>query len=222
MGTVRDQQDQHTRQARKPAAPCRFSSSKPAWIALVAAAVLLTHTAFASAALHMWVIDEVYSNAAGNVQYVQMLQTPPQDFEHFFADAILRSDGQSFTFPSNLPSFTTADRNVLIATDAFAALPGAVAPDFTIPENFFATDADTIVFEDPFGFGVINTFSFGPGDLPLDGVHALDRDGNVVLNAPTNFDGEVGFLIPEPTTGALLLLTALAQLRRRPGSRRGA
>lgn len=219
MGTTSTQAESAAK--RRPSrAHVRFA--RPVCVGLFAAAILFVHAGTASASLHLWVIDEVFSNASGEVQYVQMLQTPPQDFEYFFEDAILRTDGESFVFPDDLPSTSTAGRSLLIATDAFAATPGAVTPDFTISGNFFALDGDTIVFEDPFGFGVIDTFSFGPGELPLDGRHALDRDGDVVLNAPTNFDGEVGFLIPEPTSGALLLLTALASLRRRPGSRRGA
>ena len=168
------------------------------------------------AALHMWVIEEVYSDAAGDAQYVQLHQTPPMDFEHFFAGAELTSDGNTFTFPGNLPGSDTANRRVLLGTADFAALDGSVDPDFTLPAGFFDPAGDTITFQGG-GFGVISQFSFGPGDLPSDGLHARHYlDGNV-LNAPTNWDGDTGF-VPEPATATLMLAAgALAMLRRSRG-----
>lgn len=113
-----------------------------------------------------------------------MHQTPPFNGENVFGGATLRSDANDFIFPENLP-FDTADRRLLLATPAFAAHPGGFAADFglEIPANFFALDGDTIIFEDtvPLGFGVIDSFSFGPGELPTDGLHALRADGTAVI-----------------------------------------
>lgn len=187
---------------------------------LLLAVMLLGWTGTAAAGVHQWVIDEVFSDASGEVQYIQMLQTPSGDGEQFFSGATLRSDAHSYVFPNNLPTFQTSDRHVLIATSAFAAQPGAVAPDFVLPEasDFFNMAGDTIVFEDTgfvFSGTVLDTFSFGAGDLPTDGLNALNRFGGTSLNAPTNFAGETGH-VPEPATGSLLMIaSALVLLRRR-------
>ena len=182
-------------------------------LAMVAA--VATPLALAPAAhgiIHEWYIEELYSDAAGDAQYVQLRNTG-WDWEDQFSMATLRSDGTSFDFPGNAPSHETANRALLVGSAAFAALDGAVLPDFTLPDGFLDLSGDTIVFEAD-GFDIINQFSYGPGDLPTDGLHALHVNDGVVLNAPTNFDGQTGF-VPEPTTATLLLTAgALAMLRR--------
>ena len=98
----------------------------------------------AEASFHLFRIDQVYSNADGNVQYVVMRESTGSNGEHLWNQQQLETTNRAgirkqLRFPSNLPSASTAGRSVLIATPGFAAL-GLVAPDYTIPARFIPTD----------------------------------------------------------------------------------
>jgi len=169
------------------------------------------HTA--NAAFHLWQITEVYSNADGSVQFIEMFDQSA--FEQFVDGQVIRaeSDGVSkdFIFPDNLNTFQTANHHLLIATPGFAALPGAVAPDFDLvssdPQDvgpFFDPNAASITIT---FFGSGSTASFSGTSFPKDGVHSLsdpDLSGGFVssVNSPTNFNGDEGLLGssgPSPT-----------------------
>ena len=197
----------------------KFRSLVPL-VMVAAIATPLTLAPDAQAIIHEWFIEEIYSDPTGDMQYVQLRNTG-WPYEDQFSLAQLTSDGQQFSFGSDLDDWNTTNRAVLVATAAFAAHDGAVAPDYTLPDGFMDINGDTITFQAD-GFGIISQLSYGPGDLPTDGLHALHVNDGVVLNAPTNFDGQTGF-VPEPTTATLMLAAgALALLRRgrpRPGRR---
>jgi hypothetical protein len=181
----------------------------------------------AQAILHLWDIAEIYSNADGSVQFIELFTTG--DFEVGWSVATIKSVSNDLTisFTQNLPG-PTPNHWVLLATPGFAALPGGVAPDFEIPAGFFDTSGDTLVF----GFN-IDTVTFAPGQLPLDGVQALHRTLTIPspeppqvvgpealfvgTNSPTNFAGQTGGLVPEPATLTLVAmgLAAFTRVRRR-------
>ena len=137
----------------------------------------------AHASFNTFLIDEIYSNADGTIQYVVLRETAGQSGEDDLAGHKLTmthgSVVKTFTFPSGLPSADTAGRHALIATPGYADL-GLARPDYLMPERFLATDGGTLDYA---GFDV---FSYPP--LPSDGVNALTRSG-VVPNLATNFAG---------------------------------
>ncbi|HZL34134.1 MAG TPA: PEP-CTERM sorting domain-containing protein [Tepidisphaeraceae bacterium] len=169
----------------------------------------------ARATFHEWRIDELYSNASGTVQFIE-LQQPSFEFddERFVGSQILAESalGHSFTFPSNLPGVPVADQNFLVATPGFASLPGAPTPDYVLPSNnWFSTAGDTLNYASG-----IDTLSFTGSQLPTDGINSINRAwGTTPLitgrETPTNFAG-----VPEPATLGLLIIGAgLGLMRRR-------
>jgi hypothetical protein len=168
--------------------------------ALLAAFALLLVPLSASATFHLWQITELYSNANGSVQFVELEVVNPFDNENQTAGKILSSSSTPYTIPSNLPA-TTATHYLLFATPAFASQPGCtnVAPDFTLAgPNFMST-----VGADLINFANVNSFSYTGGELPTNGVKSLNEPFNSNVrttadNSPTNFAGQTCQL-PEPS-----------------------
>ena len=120
--------------------------------------------------------------------------------EHFVAGHQLfaTSDGntKTFTFPSNLPNPPqTTGRTMLIATPGFAALPGGVTPDYTLPDpavfGAFFDPAATII---TINFSNVDSITISGPFLPRNGVQSI-IDANptgtptlvIATNSPTHF-----------------------------------
>jgi hypothetical protein len=167
----------------------------------LAAAALLAMAPASFAAFHNFQIDQVYSNADGTVQFIVLRECCGGNGENIWGGNPLVSThagiSKTITFPSNLPSGTTANRRVLVATPGFKAL-GIVAPDYEIPNGFLATDGGTLNYS--------GTNSLTYASLPTDGTHAIDRNGAVIANLATNFAGQsasVAATGPAPITPAV-------------------
>src|SRR3954464_9242554 len=91
----------------------------------------------ASASFHTFGVNEVYSNASGTIQYIELHERLGADFEGFFNGVTLTSNGKTFTFPSELPSQSTANKFVPLGPAGFSATRGAPPADFPIPASFF-------------------------------------------------------------------------------------
>lgn len=185
-------------------------------LAVLATVVGLFVAATAQAGHHLWVFSEMYSNASGSVQYVELFTTA--NAEQGVGPFTLTSNvPKTLNFVTNLPNANTANTWILCATAGFANLPGGVTPDYIIPANFFATGGGTLNYAS--GVQVWNY-----GAVPTDGYHSLLRNGSTAVNSPTNYAGNVGQLdLSVPAFGgwgfALLigamLLLASGLLRKR-------
>jgi hypothetical protein len=177
---------------------------------LVAGIVLLLALAVenrsADAAVHLWNVKEVFTNADSSVQFVEMFD--PSFGETFTSGSILRSnsDGviKEFTFPGNLVNGTPG--HMLIATSGFGSLTGGVAPTFTFDQSstpltlpFFNPNATNITFTFT---GSFDTMTLTGASLPKDGIRSL-TDANATglnptsnnsagVNSPTNLLGASG------------------------------
>ncbi len=156
--------------------------------------VVLCCSVSAYAGAHTWDVNEIFSNADGTIQFVEMHNPAGNPNEIFLNNRTVASasTGSVFTFPSNLPAGSTSDAHILLATTGFAALPGAPTPDHIIPDNFFDVGGDSIIYT-PY-----DTMTFGAGVLPLDGVNSLHDTGagtSVGVNSPTNFSGQTGSVV---------------------------
>ncbi|MGH9867686.1 MAG: hypothetical protein ACREAA_05920 [Candidatus Polarisedimenticolia bacterium] len=142
------------------------------------------------AGAHTWRIGEVFSNADGTIQFVELFESAGTPGETGLGGWILTSN-------TNTQSLTnvaapTSNRRFLVATASFAALPGAPTPDIIIPVAsipFFATGGDTISIQ-------IDTWVIGP--VPTDGVNSLNRTGGSLPNSPTNYAGVTGSVNANP------------------------
>lgn len=147
----------------------------------------------AAASFHLWTMNEVYSNADGTVQYLEL--TALTGGQQFLAGHTLRSSNgtttNSFSFTTNLPGDSTGKR-MLLATQGFASL-GLVTPDFIIPAGFIFPSGGTITFAE-------GADAWAHGALPSGGVLSLNRNGSTATNSPTNFAGASGSIAPVVTS----------------------
>jgi len=152
----------------------------------------------ARASFHLWKIDEIYSNATGSVQFIELSVTSSGE-QFLTGHTISVTEGSNpahtLMFPSDLPG-DTANRHFLIATQGFARL-GIVTPDYVVPDGFLYVPEGTIDYA---GVDVV-----GYHGLPTDGVHSIDRSGNAIVNSPTNFAGQTGTIGPAPAASASAL-----------------
>jgi hypothetical protein len=183
------------------------------------------------AAHHLWRFSQAFSDAAGDVQFVQ-LKCMADNNENSLGTFTITSNGKTFNFMTDLPNTNTSNAWMLIATSGFGSLHGAVAPDYVLPsKQFFSTSADTLNYAS-------GTDTWSLGSVPTDGVHALMRDINTLAvttapNAPINFAGAMGTgvnlsssSVPAlPRAGIALLVGAMllagSGLLRRQGPVRG-
>lgn len=178
-------------------------------------AVTLFASCVASAAVHTWRVDEIYSNASGTVQFIEM--TTSTNGETFFLDTgakLLSKDNASvvlntFNFPNNL-SGSTANKTVLIGTANLTALAG-VTPDYILPASFLLFSGGKLEFKAT-TFPVIDTDTFPA--LPGGDQSYNPNTAALSSNTPKNFGGVQGHLVPEPSTVAMLAcgLTCLGSI----------
>jgi len=145
----------------------------------------LASTSFAGS--HLWEFHEVFSNADGTVQFIELHILTNANGENFVAGKKIKSaaTGKSFTFPANLQG-PTGFKYLLLATSGFAALPGAPTPDYIIADNFFSTEGDTLTYH------IYDTWVIGADQVPTECVSALNRNGTVTTNTPKNYPGVEG------------------------------
>ena len=157
-----------------------------------------------TATFHTFDIEEVFSNFDGSVQFIELRESEGVEGNFNFAGNIMTTTANGYVYPNDLPDTMTANRFVLCATASFLALPGAVSPDYIIPERFFEILGDTITILQLPSNDLIDTFTFGGTFLlPTDGSFSLNRDGTTGINSPTNFAGETGSVIAGPPVPAL-------------------
>lgn len=151
---------------------------------------------------HTWRVKEIFSNADGTIQYVEVWEANGTAGETGTAGHNVASNTNSFTIPSNVAAPTT-NRSLLLATQGFADL-GVVAPDYVLPSNFFDVNGDSISYT-PF-----HTVTFVAGQLPTDGQTALLANLTTAPNSPQNYAGQTGMVDlgggdPPPAVPALIV-----------------
>lgn len=182
---------------------------------IIALGLSLAAASPALATFHTWRVSEIYSDATGNVQFIQFHEVFGDSDEQFLAGHSIVA-ASTFTFPANLPlPSDTANRFFLVATSAYAALPGSVTPDYTIPSNFLSRTGGSLNYA-----AGIDVFTYPA--LPGNGASALFRSGisgssfSIGPNVETNFSGRSGSVsVPTPGMSLIVSLGLFAAARRR-------
>ncbi len=82
--------------------------------ACVGTCLMFVSLPLAQAAFHLWKIDEVYSNASGSVQFIEM-DASINGGQQFTTGQSLSSGAHTFTFSGPMPG-DTANHHYLFAT----------------------------------------------------------------------------------------------------------
>jgi hypothetical protein len=168
-------------------------------------AALGSHTALGN--VHLWHFEELYSNADGTLQFIEIDTT-------FTGQNVFKSGNNSrfvskttggavhatWFFPNDLPAYTLINghRKVLIGTSTLAAAAG-VTPDFStapmnagfLPAGFLRPEGGSIDFVSSiWGTFVSAVYPALEGGDQSYHVHDDMHD----LNAPTNFANQTGFI----------------------------
>ena len=163
---------------------------------------------------HTWDVNELFSNPDGTIQFVELWEANGTPGETGINGHTMSSDAESFIINGTVPTAPTTNKFYLLATQAFADLPGAPVPDMIIPAGsvpFFNVNGDSVSYE-PW-----DTMTFGPGDLPTDGIMSLNFDLTTGVNSPTNYNGDTGSVdasppgpvVPAVSTWGVILLVGL-------------
>jgi hypothetical protein len=165
--------------------------------------VLLFAALPAQAGHHQWFISEIFSNADGTIQFVELKGTSDNEqfINGFNVDTLAPGlVPTSAPLGPNLPSNLTNGKYLLIATTGYATLAGiqgAPAPDRTLPNNFLELNGDRVRYA-----GIIATDrTYAAGGLPTGGVLSIDYEGGNpghTLNTPQNFAGATGMINATP------------------------
>jgi hypothetical protein len=159
-------------------------------------AVLVSVAPSVRAGAHTWDVNEVFMNADGTIWFIELREANGTPNEVNTAGRPVRSvnTGNVVNICCNVTAPTT-NKHFLLASPAFAALPGAPTPNQIVNVNgFFLTGGDTVQYQ-PYD-------SWAIGGVPTDGINSLNRTGIPFrANTPTNYAGVTGTVDasgPEP------------------------
>lgn len=186
------------------------------WLGLTSIGLFLLAGSPARAGGHTWDINEVFSNADGTIQFIELRNATTFTGETGLNNVPVTSNTKTFRFPGSLPSGSTGQRasgrnaHLLLGTQGYAdiaALQGAPAPDYiiclpTAPAGQCTAPPFLFIFADIISYTFYDSFSFTMGQLPTDGVNSRSRSGAIFVNgvnSPTNFSDVTGSItVPMP------------------------
>ncbi|MFM1896124.1 MAG: hypothetical protein RLZZ385_1198 [Pseudomonadota bacterium] len=132
----------------------------------------------------LWKFNEVFSNGDGSVQYIEMTSATSGQGQLQALTLVSSSTDKTstFTFDRDL-SGAVAGSHLLLATPAFTEITG-VTPDFTIPRGFIPVAGGSLDFANS-----TDSLTITRGAMPLNGLQAMNGNGEPVTGSPMNFSG---------------------------------
>lgn len=186
----------------------------PLALATSSALLLVLFAAPAWSGIHTWDVNEVFSNADGTIQFVELIDNGITGTEINIGNSSISSSLGTVSWSNGTVAPPTNGRHYLIATPAFAALPGAPTPDVIVDPTdvpIFDLNGDTV------NRGTNDSLTFGP--LPTNGTDSFDDVTGVGPNTPTNYAGDTGTVdaspppsVPLASPWTLLLIAATTML----------
>ncbi len=158
---------------------------------LISCLMNLVITGRSNASFHLWDIAEIYSNADGTIQFIELYTNDANQGIISNQTLSAESDGNTvnFVIPSDVDN-NTSNRRLLFATAQFSKQIGAINPDFVIPDQFFDPNANSITIN----FANVDSVTLTTADIPTDGYHSINDDLIIMFNSPTNFANDMGVL----------------------------
>lgn len=165
---------------------------------ILAALIICSVVPSLHAAFHTWKVNEIYSNADGSVQFIEMKESQGANNQDALPGHSITCTGPlgttTFNFPSNLSSSTTSNKFFIIGTSNLVSIPGGLTPDYVFTNSgpFLSLNSGSINFAS--GFDVV-TYT----NLPSDGSGAMIRSGGLIAvttNSPANFGGGSNSIVP--------------------------
>ncbi len=154
----------------------------------------------AGAASHSWRVNEVFSNADGTIQFIELKECCGFAAENAVGlkRIVSQATGNVYVIPGNVAG-STAAKSLLFATAGYAAL-GGPQPDFPLnplPDGFFDVTGDTVRYGINPPANQYSFFNFGA--VPTDGCNSMNSTGPAVAtNTPKNFSNATGTVFAEP------------------------
>ena len=146
------------------------------FFALCVSAILLIGLApSAWATYHTYRIDEIYSNASGTIQFIELHEVFHANGQNHESEAPDFKTNENDLIFADLPSTQTADTFFLLGTAGYNAMSGAPQADYLIPNNFFNPAGDTLQYGSTGPDGVVDLATFA--NLPTSGGQAFYRVG---------------------------------------------
>jgi len=152
----------------------------------IALVLLVLCPTAAIAGIHTWDVGEVFSNADGTIQFVELVEAGGGNFETGVSNGSVSSDAKGFNWSGAAVS-NTGFKRYLVASQSFANLTGAPTPDAIMPLSvlpfFFQPSADTV------DFVVYDSCPFT--SIPTNGIGSrnCESNTNTTQNSPTNYAG---------------------------------
>ncbi len=156
-----------------------------------------------------WLIDQIYSNSDGNIQFLVVKATPAsQAAIAGFLFNVVHLDAEhahtpgytvAYTLPTGLPGAVTPGMQFLIGTQTFADM-GIITPDYIVPDQFLPSLGGVIAFtRSP--VSVIDQVQYP--SLPTAPMVALYRSDAPHTNQAINFAGQTATVPDAPPAGAV-------------------
>ena len=152
----------------------------------------------ASANHHQWIITELFSNADGTVQFVELVGVADGEpaITGFTIDTSPTGTTGSIMTSASLAGPPIGSSNngqyYLVGTVGYATLAAAQnepPPDATLPDDFLELGADTVRYA-----GIATSdVAYSGSELPTNGIDSLDVENPTgTTNTPQNSSGDMG------------------------------